>query len=213
MTLEQLITSALRLDGTLGAGETASTDELSDALMVAQLIIDGWNGEPAAQPKHTLLTVVLGGSPSYVLAVKPLLVTGAHAANAGGVAQPVKVVTDAAEFGALAMERSITANWPRAVFVDYGSSSCTVHVAPLSTGTLYLSAIVPEFATFAAVSDNVTLPGGYLNLFRLELAVRLAAEYGRPVPADVMQAYTEAKASIGGRNNATRAGAPPAPAA
>jgi hypothetical protein len=213
MTLQDLITSALRLDGSLGSGESPSADENADALLLANLIVDGWNGEPNAQSRHGLTSITLTNSPSYALASRPLLVTGARAVNTtfGGIAQPVKVVADASEFGQV-LQTSITANWPQAIFVDYGYPTATVYVAPLSGGILYLSAIYPEIASFSTLSDTIALPPGYAKLLRLELAVGLAAEYGRAVPDSVAAAYQEAKASIGTRNQATRGGAPSEPA-
>jgi hypothetical protein len=209
LTLLQALTLALGKVGILGAGEVPSSDDQSDALLEANLCVDEWNGDPAAQTQQALVSVALNSAPSYVLGARPLQVTGAYAVNSGGMAEPVKVVTDAAEFGALAPEQNLTANWPRAVFVNYGFPTATIYVAPLSSGTLYLSTVNPVFTPFSGTGDTITFPPGYTNLLVLELCVKRATAYGKAVPDSVMADYQSAKAAVGARNQISRAGAPP----
>jgi hypothetical protein len=211
MQLQDVITSALRGLEIIPSGETPSTEESADALLVANFIIDAWNGEPNAQVKHGLVPVTLSQQPSYTLGTRPVSITGAYAMNSAGVAQPVRVVTDAAEYAQIAMEPITVANWPRAIFCDYGYPSCTLYAAPLSLGTLYLSGKFAAFTTFTALTDVIAFPPGYLNLFRLELAVRLANDFGKAIPDSIGQQYQAALASVGNNNQSAKSGAPQAP--
>lgn len=208
MTLQDLIISALRMGNVLGSGESPSSDELADALIVSSMIIDNWNGEPGAQTDQRQRTVTLNGAASYTLANRPIRITGARATDSGGVQKPVKVAADAAEFGQLVDQPASTQHWPQAIHCDYAFPTSTIYVGPLSSGTLTLTTIEPLYTAYTAVSDTVTLSPGMLNLLRLELAVRLAPEYGRPVPQSVADLYSQAKAAIGSRNAANRSGSP-----
>jgi hypothetical protein len=221
MTLQDITKSAFQDLNIVDAGAGASTDEYADALVTANLITDDWNGQPDATPKQVFNAFLLNAASSYTLGPsgawsypsRPTLITGAAAINQSGIQKPVRIAATAAEFADVENQRVIAANWPTVIYCDYAFPNATVQVAPTSSGLMYLTMLVPEFPTFAAITDVLALPHGYTNMLQLELAVRLAPKFGLSVPAAVAERYGAARASIGARAQAQRGVTPPPPAA
>jgi hypothetical protein len=210
MTVAQLITSAYRLIGILGAGEAASASELADGFERLNTLIETWNATPDAIVERKVSSVS-GASGTASLATRPLMILSASC-TASGVTVPVEVCTPA-RWAEASMERGITAIFNRAVFCDYAFPTSTLYVAPLSGGTIQLISLVPAFTAFSATSDTVTLAPGFQKALLYSLAVESAPEYGRSAPAEVMQTLADTLGGLATLNQHTRGAVPVAAAA
>jgi hypothetical protein len=121
-----------------------------------------------------------------------------------GITVPVKVCTPV-EWTEYVMERSVSAVLTRALWCDYGYPTATVHVAPLSSGTLEAILIVPAFTTFTSLSDGIpAMPPGYLKALQYSLSVELAPKFEREVPPGIQALADSTLAGLARLNMATR---------
>jgi hypothetical protein len=210
MTVSELITSAYRLIGVLGAGEAASESEINDGFERLNTLIEAWNGTPDAIVERKVSSVS-GASGTASLGTRPLMILSASC-TASGVTVPVEVCTPA-RWAEASMERGITAVFSRAVFCDYAYPSATLYIAPLSGGSIQLVSLVPAFTEFADIDDTVTLAPGFRKALLYSLAVESAPEYGRSAPAEVLQTLADTLGGLATLNQMTRGAVPVAAAA
>lgn len=203
MIYTDLITDALQKIGALASGESPSTQERDDAFDRIKDIIEAWNAEPDLIVKQTVTDLAFAGTASAALGTRPLLILAATAIYNGVVTVPVEVCTPT-RWAEIALDRAGTATFPKGCICDYGYASATIYVGPKFTGTLQIVQLLPGFTEPSAVGDTVTLPPGYRKALMYALAVELAPEYDRPVPAVVAETAVSSKAALQRLNAFTR---------
>jgi hypothetical protein len=201
MTVAQMISSALRLVGVIGAGESPSTSELNDSFERLNALIEAWNATPDAIVERKVSSVS-GSSATAALATRPLIILAASC-TASGVSVPVEVCTPE-KWAVAQMERGITAIFTRSIFCDYAYPTATLYLAPLSGGTIQLISLVPAFTEFADTDDAVTLAPGFRKALLYSLAVELAPEYGRIAPPEVLKTLADSLGGLATLNQMTR---------
>lgn len=206
MTYAELCTKALLEIGVIAAGETPAASETTHAQGTLNDIVDAWNSSPDAVGERAVVSVSGTSSPA-TLATRPLLILSASC-TASGVTVPVEVHHSPESWAAATMERGITAIFNRHVFCDYQYPESHLHIAPLSSaGSLQVIAFHPIFTAVTDFDDDVELAPGYRLALMLELAVALAASYGRPVPTELAARLAGAKGALGTLSQARRAAA------
>lgn len=204
MTAQELINQALRKIGVIASGETPSTEESNDAFVALNQLLDSWSARKVPVLGLTPDSVTMTGATSYALSPRPLKIKSARLLVAG-IVVPFDVVS----------AEAFAANPPRSLMYDNGFSTGTIYPtlpAPTS-GTLELQTYVPLTA-IASLATSISLPPGYERALVSALAMDLAPEYGRPVPAELQGTGTEAIDAIASLNaEVLGEGAPAAPPA
>lgn len=209
MTVQELITAALRSLKVIGSGETPSVEELNDAFLALNQLIASWSAQALPIPQIVRETFALTGASSYSIGagqtlntVRPLRIRAAAVLSAGMVI-PLEVVT--AEIYAAGLLN-------RVLFYDTGYPNGTVYIrpAPGNGAQLELHSYKP-LAPLASLLSVLDLPPGYERALKFNLSGDLLSEY--EVPAHIAQYIIknadDAKLSIQGLNAANLG--PPVP--
>jgi hypothetical protein len=208
MTYQGLINSAYHKLGVISSGQTASTEENSDALATLKQLIDSWSAQGVPIYEITRTTVTLDGSANYTLPARPTKIRAASVVTAAGLQMPARVIP--VEEWAGVPDKTRTGLFAEVLYFDGGLATPKVYLTPKpSAGSLELQSYFPLDSDIAA-GDTVVLPPGYERSLIAALAVDIAGEFGRTVPPEVAAVATEAMSAIAKLNQDAIGGAPPA---
>lgn len=204
-TAQTLIDRACRLVGAVASGESASTDETADFLIALNAMIESWNLDRLAIYAISDVTKVLTASDgSYTIGsggdintTRPVSIHSASV-TVSGVDLPVQVISKDA-FDSISSVSSTGV--PDRLYYEPAYPLGIVNLYPLpdSTYTLTLAVRTP-LTSFATAGTSVSLPPGYERALAYNLAIEIAPELGRPVPAEVARVAAVSMAAIK-RNN------------
>jgi hypothetical protein len=211
MTAQQLINSSLRLIGVLATGESPTTTESDDALVVLNHIIGQLSNEQdiAYTIHHNTFTLTsgafnytLGVNGSWTTSARPFKVTGAHAVN-GNFSKGLEVLPMGEYRRRIGSDIGITAVLPMLLGADtsYPALNIEVWPTPNTTGSSVRLDYWQPISTVASLSTDLAFPEGYEKLLRFELALDLATEYGRPVTETLLAGAVGARNSIKSMRN------------
>jgi hypothetical protein len=213
MTVQQLVNAALRTLGVIASGESPSTEESNDGLTALNGIIESWSALGMPIYQVTRETFSLTGAASYTIGTgqtwnttRPQRIKSAAVVQSS-VEQSVRVVS--AEEWAGIVDQGRTGKFADVLYWDSAYPIGTMYLwpAPTTGGSLLLYSYKP-LATFAALTDSVTLPPGYERALRFALAADLASEYGRTLTPESAAAAAESKAAITNLNQIVLGEAP-----
>lgn len=130
---------------------------------------------------------------------RPLRITNAFtritASGSTGLDYPIDIV-GRDKYTAIGL-KGLNGPWPILCYLDptYPLSNLYFYPNPSQAGSLHLwtDTILSDFAT---VTQAVSLPQGYARAIKKNLALELATEYGKTVPALLVKQAIESKASI-----------------
>lgn len=198
----------MRLIGAIAAGETMETDELNDAFVAFNQMIESWNTEGASLPGRRLMVVnLVAGKNWYDLPTRPIQIVAASS-SISGADSPIELV-DASGFEAV-QEKGLSSIYIKKLFCNYLWELPTIFIwpTPRAAGTIEMYILQPilEFPTLA---DPIALPPGYEAGLRFALAVLLAPEYGRPLDQAVVAQAQNFKASLVQLNTINQMKSPP----
>jgi hypothetical protein len=210
VTARQLITRALKRIGVVGAGQTASSEDATDALFLLNALLDSFATERLMVPciVRTPWTIVSG--------------TGSYTVGTGGdvdIARPVFVhdirfidtSTDPDQESGLGVltdrsyssisQKAATATYPthyyyNPTFTGTGLATITFWPVPTSAtleGVIYVPTALTQVAS---LNTTLVLQPGYRMFLQEQLAVTCAPEWGVPVPGDLRESARESKANI-----------------
>lgn len=216
ISVTQLITRALRRMRVIGAGESATADDVGDGLLTLNALIDTLALEPLTIYKTTRTTwtlTSLKGTPSNPYTIGP--------SGDVDIARPVWIdairyhntAVSPTEERSLPMlthqayqtipQKTLTSALPHSVYYEstYPTASLYVWMIPTTSnlqGVIYARTAVPKFG---ALTDLVSLPPGYESMLRDQLVIELWPEYKSENidPAFVMAAR-ESKSRIKAAN-------------
>lgn len=198
-TAAQIINRALRLIGVLASGETPSANEQSDALMALNAMLDAWRNESLMVYALRDETLTLTGASSYTIGTggnlnttRPVKIEGAYQ-RVSNIDYPIHIA-DKREYDRIADKttQSQITDW---LYYEPSYPLGKLFMYPVPTsGVLHIATWVP-LTSFAA-SDTVALPPGYEELITYQLAPRLAPEYGKQVPVEILAIGKAAKDDI-----------------
>lgn len=182
LIVRQLITRALRLIGQLGPGRGANASETADALLIFNSMIEAWNIERARIPYLSTTTWAATGAISYTIG------PGADFDQS----RPVRIDRvfwvdgeNRQQYQPLVESQWIEGKTP-GFYYDYGYPVGRLYFLPsYSAGQLELH-VWSELAGFINVDQIVDFPPGYSDALAYQLAIRLAAEWGRILRPDVV---------------------------
>ncbi len=202
-----LITSSLRLIGVLASGETPSSAEASDCLLILNQMVEAWGIEHLAlftlnRNTFTLVpgtqnyTVGTGGTfnmarPARIEYVSMLILNN----PAQPLELPIQMFTDT-EWQAIPV-KNISTTIPQGVYDDGGFPLRTLSYFPVPS--VANQTILGTWAALSAFSDlvtDVTFPPGYAKALRYNLALDLAPEFGSNVKPEVLAQAIASKGAI-----------------
>lgn len=204
MTARELVTASLKLIGAIAPGESLAAQEASDALSALNRMISSWSTERLliyARHRETPFTLsasdatVTMGSSGDITTRAQWIDSAAIQDATTSTEYPVRLLTQP-EYAAIA-DKTLTAAYPTALFDDGGYPQRTLTLWPIPSAAhkLVLYTLRP-ISSVSTLDTSISLPPGYEEALIYNLAIRLAPEYGRSAPAEVVAIATEAKAGI-----------------
>lgn len=196
----------MRLIGVLASGETPSSAEAEDGRTILNQMLDSWSAEKLMifTNVRTVLTpgslkqaYTLGTGGDFSVARPPridsmsVLITS----STPNIELPIKMLTDE-EWQQIPV-KDVSSAVPTQVWDDGGFPLRTLSFWP--TPNVSLSFVMYAWTAlqqFADLTTDYTFPPGYLKALRYNLAVDLAPEFGRPVPAEVAAQAVMSKALL-----------------
>jgi len=209
-TALDLISSSLRLVNVLAAGETCPISEANDALQVFNDMIDSWNTMRLAifTTKTEDFPLVLGQQ-SYTMGpggnfntVRPAQIDAMSAILLYNPSNPVEepiAMYSWDQWQTKVPVKVVSGSFPTICYDDGGFPLRTLNMWPIqSTGTINNVRIYSWQALTqpAALNTAISVPPGYRQAFRFNLAVLLGLEFSATVPAGVAQVAVESLARI-----------------
>lgn len=198
-TAGSIIRRALRLINVLASGENPSADEQADALEAMNDMIDSWRNESLMVYALRDEAFAVSGAASYTIGsggvfntTRPVRIESAFIRQ-GDIDYPIRVAGAKEWFGI--SDKTTASDYPDWLYYEPSMSLGKIFLYPVpSTGTLHLVTWVPLGELTA--SETVAFPPGYREALTYQLAMRLGAEFGRPVPVDVAAIGSAAKKDI-----------------
>lgn len=192
-----LIYPALRKAGvTLGPGRMPSTAQMDDALGELQRLVGSLGIDPLFVYAQEILTLPLtSGQGSYTIGQdatgaviadfdvpRPANITAASILN-NGMRHDIAIATPAMWAG---ITQSGQPGWPDVLYNDGAAPLATLSLWPVPSAAMDLELYVwHQAAALVSVNDAVQMPPGYDDAVVLNLAVRLAPQFQRPVDPQV----------------------------
>jgi hypothetical protein len=197
-----LISNAMRWIGALAVGETASTQELADGLIVVNELIASWSAEQLSLYTRVSETVALTTAQTYTWGsganwntARPLRLLSA-ASIYQATYRPVDIISYAEWQGI--PERAVSGNVIQKLYLDnaYPTATASLWPKPTSSSTSLELVSLKVITGFTATSDTVDFPPGYERALKFALGADLAAEYGRTLTAGQEALAAQSKQAI-----------------
>jgi hypothetical protein len=214
MLVSNLIAMSLRKVGALSSGEVIEATRQDEALQALQVMLRSWGALGINIFSTTRETFTLtGGIGEYtwgtggdIATPRPVQITSAYVVETDGSSSNIEIISEN-QFNDF---KSKTATGqPIYIYLYTSFPLAKIYFLPVpeSAYTVTLVSFKPfvETGSFALVTDEIDFPLYYEEPIVYNLAVRLAAEYGRTVSADIaafaqMGYNTLVNANSSGRN-------------
>ena len=207
MTGRTLVTTALRILGVISSGEVLTAAEAEDARASLNRMMDSWSAERLSVISLTIRTFSLvSGQQTYTFGVggdfnaaRPVDISYATLINLQNPVQPlelpIEMLTDSQ--WADVPVKNITSSLPLCLYNDGAFPLMNLSYWPIpniiNQTKLYCWTALDSFTS---LNDDNTYPPGYERALIYNLAVELAAEYGREAPVSVAAIAMQSKAII-----------------
>lgn len=207
MTANDIIRRALRQLAIGTRGETLNDEEYADGLESLNGLIGQWATQRLTMVVTARSTFPLTASQvSYTIGdggdfdvARPVFLPRASVIQDG--AQPLEIpliILSTQQWQQWVSVKSVESALPTWLYYDYDVPLGRIYLWPIVNVAdlelaLYLPTAMTEFASGA--TDHDFAPG-YADALVYNLAIRLAPEYGRPVPGEVMQLAADTLANI-----------------
>ena len=194
-----LLYPALRKAGvTLGPGRTPSPAQFQDAIGEVNRLLGSLSIDPYFVYAHDLLTFTLTGKASYTIGIgsgpasdfpvpAPVWISFANYVT-GSLTAPLEVLTTQQWAGSV---RTAFPSIPDSLYYDRAYPVGRIYLYPQPAGgelELHVWHVIPSVAS---PTDLLALPPGYEDAIVLNLACRLAPQFGRPVDPFLRQEARE----------------------
>lgn len=212
MSAMGLVSSALRLIGVIASGEEPTISEANDALMVLNQMADAWNADRlsvfttrsddfALVPDKQAYTLGAGGDfnltrPPQIDSMSVILLTQPD----NPVEIPIPMYTWQ-DWQTKVPVKQVFSSFPQLCYDDGGFPYRTLNFWPIpqQVNNVRIYSWQPLTAG-ATLQTDLSVPPGYMEAFRYNLAARLSAEFAATLPAAVATIATESLARIKSMN-------------
>jgi hypothetical protein len=211
MQVQDLIHSSMRLVAGLGHGQSGSTPELADCLTALNLMIDSWNAQDlmlytTGRAVYSLTsgkqTYTLGPSGADWVATRPqnLDSAGLILNNVTpAYERPLRILSELE--WAHRHIKTLSSPLPLEIYFENDYPNAQVSLWPVPQINYQVALYTEQaLAAFVNLTDTVSLPPGYAEAIRYNLAVRLAAEFGGEAPASVVALAEQLQSTIKRQN-------------
>lgn len=191
-----LITAAAKRLNIIDAGESLSSDELADGLVVLNELVGNFNSQELLATAATADTIaVVAATQTATLGTAYRKVIGGSHIISSGFTVPVQMV-DAVTWNTIP-DRDIQGNMIRFAFYNRGATSGIVYFSPrpIANGTFTYIAWAAQ-ATWASLATDNTLLPGYEQLIVTQLALNLAPLFSRKPDDALVASAHDAMAEI-----------------
>jgi len=198
MTVQELIESSLRTIGALAKGETLESEDANDGLealnmMVSTLSLDR-NIIFARTEESFTLTV---GEKAYSIGTnttRPIKIEAAWIEDSEGYDKMLRIRT-ADEYNDIS-DKELQSE-PDYLYYDPQNPLGHIYLYPVpdEADILHTDSWKP-MSSFASLTTTVSFPPGYEEMFKYNLARRLAPDYNRQLPPDVRELAEETLAAV-----------------
>jgi hypothetical protein len=220
-TVLNLITRSMRLLQLVNEGDNPSAAQEQDGLEALNGMVDAWAIDRLLIYATTRAVFPFaGGKESYEIgpnaadwvAPRPSFIDGAGLLVTTGTETDeleIKIWRDDQWRDQRVKNLSAGGNFITRIYYDYGYSNADTAAADVGSGTVYvwpvpiaagaLALYTPAaVAEFTSINQRVALPPGYRRPLAFNLAVEIAAEYGKgsSVPQSVLAIATESKEAL-----------------
>ncbi len=190
-TVNDEINRVMVLIGSLAPGESVSPDEATDVFNTLNEMLDEWNTERLNIPSVDISlfnlaanqqTYEIGpGGADFNVARPSLIQTASIVLNS--LRHPLDLITSQ-QWAAL-RERALTGILPQKLYYDAEFPIAHLNFWPRPSGTPQVELTTWDILEqFVALTDTFSFPPGYAKAIRYNLAVNIAPEFGRTLPAD-----------------------------
>lgn len=206
MTGRDLVSASLRLIGAIASGDSMAAQEATDGLSALNRMLASWSTESLlVNAKVREVFPLVPGQQAYTMGVtgnfntsRPLKIEAALI-QVTGSSQPPELalqVLNMEQFASIVV-KGVTSSIPTYLYCEGTNPLETLNLWPIPST---LQSIVlyswKPLSTFPDINTDVVFPPGYDEALIYNLAIRLAPEYGKSTPGEVMQIATDAKAAI-----------------
>ena len=209
-TPQALITQTLHKITQIEPGATPTPDELNEALVVLNDLLESWRNESLMCYTMRDLAVPLlpgqgtrtvGPSPADVITDRPLEMDTAYVLI-GLISYPVQMVT-ADEFS-LIVQKTLQSAWPLKAYYapTYPAGTITFWPVTATAATFHANVRTPV-SSFATLADVVDLPPGWNRALVNNLAVALSPYYQEEPSATTLNDAKDSLKLIKRTNNIT----------
>lgn len=202
-TALDLMTRALRIIKVYGTGETLSDAEAADGLVALNAMLEDWSNESLmlyvatldAIPLTPALATYTVGPTGSTVTTRPISIDPGTYLDIAGVSYPLEIAT-LDEYNSITV-KALNSSIPQYIFYSPTFPDATVKLYPVPavTATLNLWTWKP-MGTFANLTDEVSLPPGYINAIVYNLAEYLAPEFGADIHISVHTKATTLKKKL-----------------
>lgn len=198
---DQVSSDALQLLGVLGAGETASSNDLTFCASILNKMIKAWQAQGIHLWKETTATVTLvAATNSYTISPRPLNITSCRYRYGSGLDRKMRKL-GRSEYDLIPTKTTST-----------GPCTAFYYTPQLSTGVMYVwpvptstevtnsdSLIITYMQSIEdmdSASDDFDFPVEWLEALTYNLAVRIAPAYGKVLSRTAPEILMIAQSSL-----------------
>lgn len=210
-TVNELITSSLRVIGAVASGEDAEPSEIQDALLTAKIMMDSWSNQGLLVPAYVHESFVFTGGRTYTIGTggdintnRPISINNVRI-NAGD--RDVQVTIASMELWASIELKDNVVTYPDYVYYDnqFPLGKLRFSEIPTTGDTLKLVSL-KMLADLPAISADMEFPPGYDRAIKYGLALELAPEYGVTVSNLIAAQFRDAISVLKRTNGQSRTG-------
>lgn len=205
MNVLELLNGAVRELGALGLGEALPDDEAQDALQALNDMMGTWRTESLMIYGNTSATTPLvSGQNTYTVGVgadvnttNNTRILSVYVRSSNNIDFPVYTTTNVDEYASI-RAKTITTSLPNLALVNYTHPNREIVLWPVPSDESYTLVVWlwDKLLGFTSLTETVSLPDGYARALRTNLAIDLAARYGKPVSDALAKTARESKAQI-----------------
>ena len=202
-----VIQGAMRMLNLLPVGGTATTSQLAEGVEMLNLMIDEWRNEQLMCPWVVEESFALtSGDGEYSIGpggdfntTRPTKLEDSCFVQVGSVNYPITLI-NRAQYNSIP-STNVTGSFPQFLYYEPTFPLGTVKLWPLpgASNTLYLSSL-RQLVSIPGVGTTISVPPGYDQCYRSNLALVWANNFGLPIPQTVALIARRTKRSIGRMN-------------
>jgi hypothetical protein len=213
-TLRDMINSSARLINIIQQNESLSAEEMNTAVYALDALIESWSNNRLMIYNIKEYVFPLTGQKTYTLGIggdwdvqRPMAIETAYARLQPNSPQQLDIAMQpltVEQYAGVAVKNT-PSTFPFAYYDDGDYPLRNVTLFPVPNGPADIVLWLREpLLDLTDIDAPVTYPPGYERAFRFNLAVELAAEYGKTVAPEVVQTAINAKLELERLNSVPR---------